>query len=382
MISDKDKLGKIAFQNGFNRDTYEKMCRLSEVLSVFSQDDLLSEVLALKGGTAINLAFLQVPRLSVDIDLDVTKNISREQILVLREQVAERVQKYMKELGYELNDKHSKNVHALHSMVFSYTNLGGNMDNLKVEINYMLREHVLALEKCQIHCLEEFVPSAPLCVNPIEIYAAKVVALTNRAAARDLYDVDNMIQAKLFNSEEQALLRKCAIVYGVLNSDIPFQKFDTTRMMQEITMNKIKQALFPVIKKSGTKNSFDENKKRVASFIDAQLQMTEKEKEFVEKFFQGTLEPKLLFDDDEIVKRINEHPMIKWKLQKVKETMLIRKEVTGEQLEVIKAKGIKVEMARNKEKADVFCIRYDSSLSKEVEECLKSIDKKQRKALK
>lgn len=38
----------------------------------------------------------------------------------------------------------SKNYHALDSFVFEYVNCGGVKDNLKIEINYMLRCHVLS----------------------------------------------------------------------------------------------------------------------------------------------------------------------------------------------------------------------------------------------
>lgn len=36
----------------------------------------------------------------------------------------------------------------------------------------------------------------------MEIFAAKANALINRAAARDLYDFNNMIDAKLFDDSE------------------------------------------------------------------------------------------------------------------------------------------------------------------------------------
>ncbi len=42
---------------------------------------------------------------------------------------------------------------------------------------------------------------------PIEIYATKINALLNRAAARDLYDVRNMIKFGLFDESEAAILK-------------------------------------------------------------------------------------------------------------------------------------------------------------------------------
>lgn len=61
-------LGRQARELGFVRDTFEKICRLADVLKWINSDSLLSELLALKGGTALNLMILELPRLSVDIE--------------------------------------------------------------------------------------------------------------------------------------------------------------------------------------------------------------------------------------------------------------------------------------------------------------------------
>lgn len=74
IIYDKKYLSKRAAESGFNRDTYEKVLRLMDVLEFLNQDDLIKGRLALKGGTAINLLEFNLPRLSVDIDLDYTMN--------------------------------------------------------------------------------------------------------------------------------------------------------------------------------------------------------------------------------------------------------------------------------------------------------------------
>jgi Holliday junction resolvase len=62
-------IGQKAAALDFTRDTFEKVCRLTEFLKYFEGHPLLAKHLALKGGTAINLTLLTLPRLSVDIDL-------------------------------------------------------------------------------------------------------------------------------------------------------------------------------------------------------------------------------------------------------------------------------------------------------------------------
>lgn len=70
MQLDRLTLGRMAKELGFVRDTLEKVCRLADVLKFMEADELLAEAIALKGGTAINLTIFDLPRLSVDIDLD------------------------------------------------------------------------------------------------------------------------------------------------------------------------------------------------------------------------------------------------------------------------------------------------------------------------
>ena len=66
----KEDLNIMAKELKFNRDTLEKVIRLIKILDFINTDSQIKEKLVLKGGTAINLSVLELPRLSVDIDLD------------------------------------------------------------------------------------------------------------------------------------------------------------------------------------------------------------------------------------------------------------------------------------------------------------------------
>lgn len=144
MQFDRIALGREAKELGFVRDTYEKVCRLVDILAFFERDPLLADALALKGGTAINLTIFSLPRLSVDIDLDLANNLPREEMLAQRRHISEHIKKYMAASGYTLNPR-TKEYHALDSYVFEYLNAGGMKDNIKIEINYMMRPHSTTL---------------------------------------------------------------------------------------------------------------------------------------------------------------------------------------------------------------------------------------------
>ena len=89
------ELGKAAKERGFVRDTFEKVLRLKEILRYFNEDEYLREHLVLKGGTAINMTIFNLPRLSVDIDMDFTPNYSKEDTEVARKKITEHLLRYM-----------------------------------------------------------------------------------------------------------------------------------------------------------------------------------------------------------------------------------------------------------------------------------------------
>lgn len=60
-------------------DELEKVLRLTDLLEMVYEDRHLSKHFLLKGGTAINLLWLDLPRLSVDIDLNYVGVVDRDQ---------------------------------------------------------------------------------------------------------------------------------------------------------------------------------------------------------------------------------------------------------------------------------------------------------------
>jgi len=307
---DKRKLGKQARELGFVRDTLEKVFRLSEILRYINSDPLLRESLALKGGTAINMTIFNLPRLSVDIDLDYTHNNSREEMFEERQKISDSVLKYMAMSGYELNPK-SKSSHSLDSYVFSYANTAGMKDNIKVEINYSLRSHILPLEQRSIETLGILDSFKVNSLASIETFASKIVAMLTRAAARDLYDINNMIYFGLFDETELPLLKKCAIFYyavggGAVSETCNLGKID------ELTEYKIRTDLYPVIRK---KERFDLTaaKQRVSDYLSMFSVISDNETTFLRAFKNGEYHPELLFEDTLILERIRNHPMAIWK---------------------------------------------------------------------
>lgn len=70
-----------AGQSGFRPEVLEKVHRLLDVLDGMRRHPYLKSRIALKGGTALNLLVFDVPRLSVDIDLNYIGALDRETTL-------------------------------------------------------------------------------------------------------------------------------------------------------------------------------------------------------------------------------------------------------------------------------------------------------------
>ena len=171
-IYNKAVLTEQARALGFLTAPFEKMTRLTDILRFLNESDELRESLALKGGTAINLTVFNLPRLSVDIDLDFTLNLSREETRAKRDKISELLGLYMTAEGYTKHGK-SKSTYILDSFVYSYTNAAGNSDNIKVEINYSLRSHVFPAIDITACTSEVFTPFPVRTLAPVEKFTVQ-----------------------------------------------------------------------------------------------------------------------------------------------------------------------------------------------------------------
>lgn len=308
----KAELSEIANKQNFIRDTLEKVVRLSEVLDYINSNPIMKGCLALKGGTAINLTVFHLPRLSVDIDLDYCSEGNRDEMLEQRQKISEDLNKFMQTQGYSLNLR-SRSRHSLDSFVFTYINLGGMKDNIKVEINYSLRSHLFELEDKPV--LSDVIHMEHLItvLSPVELFAAKINALLSRAAARDLYDTYNMIELDLFSKDEYEMLRKSVVFYTAISQEEIPERYDVN-VIDRISIRKIRTDLLPVIQK-GEFIELEKIKNRVKEFLSGLMVLTADEQDFLRNFREKKYCPELLFDDEQVIRRVSNHPMALWKIQ-------------------------------------------------------------------
>ena len=139
MLTSKQELLQEAKNIGYRPEILEKITILLKVLEQFSSEPYLRDRLVLKGGTALNLFYLNpVPRLSVDIDLNYVGQVDRENMLAERPVIAQTISQIL--LQNQFEPYRNPNYHAGGKMIWRYSSLLGTKGNLEIDLNYMYRQ--------------------------------------------------------------------------------------------------------------------------------------------------------------------------------------------------------------------------------------------------
>lgn len=93
-------LQSCAEQSGYTLSSLEKVAHLGDLAGDISRHPFLGHVLALKGGTALNLCFGAPQRLSVDLDYNYFGPLDREQMIADRPRVEDAVIALAQRKGY------------------------------------------------------------------------------------------------------------------------------------------------------------------------------------------------------------------------------------------------------------------------------------------
>ena len=303
-----EKLNK---DNNFIQNNLEKVVRLFDILTFISTElDPYGDKLVLKGGTAINLMYTNLARLSVDIDLDYIGSLDKEKASQDRDIIMDALDNYMISEDYEISSK-SRGSIILASRTYTFTNASHNKDNIKVEINFIDRIHICSSVRKQINYFEKEVMVQTLQLE--ELFGMKICALIDRSKPRDLFDVIKLKKNTVFINEDK--LRKITVFYMSLDGifDVNEHTFDS---IMAIGQEDIKKELLPVLAKN-TKFDLAGTKEEAISFLSDLLVLTDNEKKYLEEFSKGNFDPYLLFEPND-AERAAKHPMAKWRAGNLK----------------------------------------------------------------
>jgi predicted nucleotidyltransferase component of viral defense system len=300
---------------GFRPEVLEKVIHLLNLLEGFNRHPFLKGRLALKGGTALNLFLFDVPRLSVDIDLNYIGAADRDTMTVERPKVEQAIQAVCSREG--MNITRVPTDHAGGKWRLRYESALGEGGNLEVDLNFMFRVPLWVVTSRSAAVGSYSATQIPV-LDLHELAAGKLAALLSRRASRDLFDTHQLLTR---GDLDRTKLRLGFVLYGAMN-----RKDWRTVAVDEVGYDhrELENELIPVVRAESLakRKAGDWAESMIAECRDrlgAVLPMAANEIAFLDRILdQGEIEPKLLTTDEEMAERIRIHPLLQWKAVNVR----------------------------------------------------------------
>jgi predicted nucleotidyltransferase component of viral defense system len=305
-------------ETGFKADTIEKVYQLLNLLNKLNSHPFLKGKFALKGGSALNLFVFNIPRLSIDIDLNYIGAIEREKMLEDRPKFEKAVEGVFSREGFTVKRKPVE--HAGGKWRLSYQGLEGLSGNLEVDLNFMFRIPLWPVKTLNSHPVGSFEARGIQVLDIHELAAGKLCALLARQQARDLFDSHQLLYR---DDLEPGKLRIAFVVYGAMN-----RKDWRTVSPEDVSFeaDELSRQLLPLLRIRSTEEdeSPASHGKRLAKEcrerLSVLLPFKEPEMEFLDLLLgNGEIDPSLLTTDEDLQDRIRQHPLLEWKALNVRE---------------------------------------------------------------
>lgn len=313
----REQLQRAAAGAGYPVESYEKVYALVQVLDGLRAHPFLRSRLALKGGTALNLFVLDLPRLSVDIDLNYVGAADRTTTVAERPRVEQALEQVFGRAG--LSVKRAPTEHAGGKWRLSYTTALGRPGSIEVDVNFMLRTPLWPTGRRDSHPIGGQSASRIVLLDEHELAAGKLAALVARSASRDLFDARELLRAGTLETHR---LRLGFVVYGGINRvdwrSITVENVTTTAAeVDSQLVPMLRQDVRPV--KAGVGAWTDTLVSETRELMSAVLPLSEREFEFLDRLNgAGDIVPALLTDDPTMDAIIQSHPGLLLKAQNVK----------------------------------------------------------------
>jgi len=318
----REQLQRAAASAGYPVESYEKVYTLVQVLDGVRAHPFLQSRLALKGGTALNLFVLDLPRLSVDIDLNYIAAADRTTTVAERPRVEQALEQVFGRAG--LSVKRAPAEHAGGKWRLSYTTALGRPGSIEVDVNFILRTPLWPTGPRDSHPIGGQSASRIVLLDEHELAAGKLAALVARSASRDLFDARELLRRGTLDARR---LRLGFVVYGGINREdwrsITVENVTTTAAdVDSQLVPMLRQDVRPA--RAGVGVWTDTLIRETRELMSAVLPLSDREFEFLDRLNSaGDIVPALLTDDPAMDAIIQSHPGLQWKAQNV------RKHVAG-----------------------------------------------------
>jgi hypothetical protein len=290
------------------------------LLDALNSHPFLKTRVALKGGTALNLFFFDIPRLSVDIDLNYIGAAGRETMLAERPKLEQAVQAVCSREGLTVRRMPSENAGGKWRL--TYVASSGGSGNLELDLNFMLRTPLWAPRVAECHPVGSFKAAPVTVLDPHELAAGKLAALLARSANRDVFDAHRLL---VVPDLDHARLRLGFVVYGGMNrkdwrtvspDDVKGDPTDAWRDLVPMLRSDVAPARAEVAA------WFDKLVAECRERLAIVLPLRAHELEFLERLNgAGEIAPEVLSDDAVMQGIIRDHPGLKWKALNVRKRL-------------------------------------------------------------
>jgi len=311
------QLARLADDTGLQTNGLEKVLRLLDLLNSLRAHPYLRERVVLKGGTALNLFLFDLPRLSVDIDLNYIGAIDREVMLDERPKVEQAVRAVCERESYTI--RRTPTEHAGGKWRLGYRTVDGRPGNLEVDLNFLARLPLwrpTSIDSIQVGTWQAKQISV---LDRHELAAGKLSALFSRTAARDLFDAHEILGRDDLDPER---LRMAFVVYaGMARRDMREARIEDVGADTE----DVRQRLLPLLRsdlvphRNGTPRWIEGLVARCRSRLGSVLPLRDRERAFLTALNgSGDITPALLTGDVAMQERIARQPGLLWKAQNVR----------------------------------------------------------------
>jgi hypothetical protein len=309
-VFSREYLERLGAETGFRPDTLEKVLRLERLLTGIRRHPFLGERLVLKGGTALNLFFGgPVPRLSVDLDLNYVHTVDREEMLREKPEVERALRTLAEGDRYRL--QWGRDEHAGRKIHFWYRNGLGSDDHIELDVNFLHRVPLVPVVERDGWTPDTDFPCRAMLAGTEEILAGKILALLNRGAPRDLYDVAGMAGGRF--PYDADLFRPLFLAFsGVLDRSVTTYVVPHRRTLSQAELD---EQLIPVLR-GGEHPNQAALTMSITPLISSLVALSAEEQEYVERIQWGEFRPELVIKNRAaLLEQIRRHPGLLWKVE-------------------------------------------------------------------
>ena len=313
-------------QSGYGIGPLEKVVRLGVIAADIARHPFLGSVLALKGGTALNICHGPPRRLSVDLDFNYIGHLEREKMLADRPRVEDALIRIAQQKGYRV--QRSADAFAGRKLFLIYRCATGQNERVEVDLNFLFRMPIAGTEMLEMWQPGELDRPTVRVINLLEILLGKLMAFLDRSAVRDVWDLANLpAQAEETTTSDR--FRSWFIALSAI-LDHPLTQYTRNRIEIRVTDRAIVEQLVPML--------MGEEPRQPTALVDQSwasishlMTLTKRETEYIDSIQRGALCPDLLFPENpEEAQRVTEHPAILWKLLNVRAHLAKRKIKPGQ----------------------------------------------------